>query len=528
MATTRSGQCMWAACSDGGAACVSLALQPLVYVRGPLAPPLAPAPAPPHAPAPAHYMQPAAAARLVAWSLGPYSAAVRVCASLTCAAGAVLSHAAPAVGCVLAPAEAPPDLSPDGSPDEPTDLSVELLVLAGEELYNRESSKRPNHKDLSRDTFNIGECHQDPVALRLRLAKCAQQAEYELEVAERAQRGAPRAPRATYQLRGQRECARATDGCTYAVLAPSAPAPSRCGPGRSPPPPRCVELAPDDACRIRGDAHLDPCAHRPRTMIEIDRSASAAAPRPTAAARPAAPRAPSVECGGGPAPSWCANPPPPASAPPRCRRPTIVERLQARPPESPNERRIHTSTIFSKAEKCSKSTTGGLENMLRSKQQLKEAGLGRVVVGNEAGRSAQEAPGGRLELAVPAGTRRVAVRVSLEGAAGGPCPSLPAPPLSAPPLSATSSAPVCGNKPSFCTKASTTSVRQDSWLSIKQIQKKLNRCGESSTDIKAVSRSPGRKHGTMAPTALQKAALPTRRCSSTSALLANTVVVGSV
>lgn len=57
---------MWAACSDGGAACVSLALQPLVYVRGALgpAPPLAPAPPPPPA---AHYMQPAAAEHLAAW-----------------------------------------------------------------------------------------------------------------------------------------------------------------------------------------------------------------------------------------------------------------------------------------------------------------------------------------------------------------------------------------------------------------------------------------------------------------------------
>ncbi|KAF9819826.1 hypothetical protein SFRURICE_004180 [Spodoptera frugiperda] len=623
---------------------------------------------------------------------------------------------------------------------------------------NPESSKRPNHIDPCRDTFNIGGCDQDPVALRLRLAKCVQEAAYWQEVAERACREPPRAPRADYCLHGQQECARATDGCTYAVLPPSecAPAPPRCGPGRTPPPPRCVELAPDDACRIRDDAHLDPCAHRPRIMIEIDRGASVCPPPgtvcpppgtvcpppgtvcpppgtvcPPPGTKPLPPgnvfpppgghafaQSPPASGGNGqaprraptgerqrnypchrpgtqapppgtvcpppgtvcpppgtkplppgnvfpppgtvcpppgtvcpppgtvcpppgtvcpppgtkplppgnvfpppgtvcpppgtvcpppgtvcpppgtvcpppgtvcpppertkpsrpdvpparhqapparqrvpparhrvpparhrvpparhrvpppgtvcpppasgcedPVPRWCANPPPLAPAPPRCRRPSILERLRARPPESPNERRIHTSIILSKGKNCSKSktTAGGLQNMLRSKQQLNEAGLGRVVVCNEAGRTEQKAPGGRLELSVPAGTRRVAVLVSLEGATGGACPPLPAPQLCAPPA-----APVCDNKPSFCTKTSTTSARPDSWLSIKQIQKKLNRCGESSSDVKASSRSPGRRHGTMAPSAPQKPAPPATRCSSTSALLATTVGVGSV
>ncbi|KAF9407882.1 hypothetical protein HW555_012253 [Spodoptera exigua] len=117
-----SGQCLWAACSDGGAVCVSLALQPLVRVRGALSPP--PAPPPPAA----HYMQPAADSQ----SLGPYSAQVRVCARLTCGGGAVLAHAAPAVCCVLAAGDASPDSSPDLLPDR----SSELLVLAGEELYS--------------------------------------------------------------------------------------------------------------------------------------------------------------------------------------------------------------------------------------------------------------------------------------------------------------------------------------------------------------------------------------------------------
>uniref|UniRef100_A0A2H1W3A8 SFRICE_019455 n=1 Tax=Spodoptera frugiperda TaxID=7108 RepID=A0A2H1W3A8_SPOFR len=152
VATRRDwGQCVWAACSDGGAACVSLALQPLVYVRGALgpAPPLAPAPPPPPA---AHYMQPAAAEHLAAWSLGPYSAAVRVCATRTCAGGAVLTHAAPAVCCVLAAADGADgaaDLSPDGSRDGSTDSLPDLLVLAGDEVYVWQSRATPQRQYLA-------------------------------------------------------------------------------------------------------------------------------------------------------------------------------------------------------------------------------------------------------------------------------------------------------------------------------------------------------------------------------------------
>lgn len=71
-------------------------------------------------------------------SLGPYSAAVRVCATRTCAGGAVLTHAAPAVCCVLAAADGADgaaDLSPDGSRDGSTDSLPDLLVLAGDEVY---------------------------------------------------------------------------------------------------------------------------------------------------------------------------------------------------------------------------------------------------------------------------------------------------------------------------------------------------------------------------------------------------------
>ncbi|KAH9636228.1 hypothetical protein HF086_007180 [Spodoptera exigua] len=305
-------------------------------------------------------------------------------------------------------------------------------------------------------------------------------------------------PRAACTACATRASARAprTDH-TYAVLPPAGGPAARCGPARRPPPPRCVQLAPDDACRIRRDAFLDPCAHRPRTIVDVDRSASAEP------ARPPAPRAPVPKTGDAPAPSWCANPPPPAAVPPRCRRPTIVERLRSRLPESSSDRRIHTSTTSSKAGKCAKSTTGGLESVLRSKQQLKAAGLGRVVVDSEAGCKEKKATGGRLELSVPAGTQRVAVRVSLEGATGGSCHAVPDSELST--ISCT---PVRKDNSTFCAKASTTSVRQDSWLSNK-FSKKYQ------TD--AVRAPPA------APPADA-----TRRCSSTSALLANTVVVNSV
>ena len=297
-------------------------------------------------------------------------------------------------------------------------------------------------------------CNQDPVALRLQVAAAARRAAYECEVACRAA-APPAAPTCDvpYALAGERECARATDGCTYAVLA-EPPASPRCGPCRTPPPPRCVELAPDDACRIRGDVHLDPCAHRPRVMIQIDRSAPAAC-----------------------APAPCPAPPP---APPRCRRPSIVERLRAHIPGCQSERRTHTSVALCKAKKPSESVSGGLEGMLRSKEQLKEAGVGRMVTDVEACQVNKDKPtGGQLELSVPPGTERVAVHVSLSRASGGTCPPPPTPlayPLSSSPTCSISRAP-CESTPG----------KRNPCLPIMQIKKKwASQCDQKSARAQTV------------------------------------------
>ncbi|KAJ8729778.1 hypothetical protein PYW08_001359 [Mythimna loreyi] len=228
-------------------------------------------------------------------------------------------------------------------------------------------------------------CDQDPVARRLQVANGVRRAHYERSVARRAAAcPAPCPCPAPYALAGQRECARATDGSVYTVLRDAAAGRARCGPGRAPPPPRCLQLAPDDACRIKSNEFLDPCAHRPRVILEIDRSCSS--PEPCAPS------------GGGP---------------PCCRQPTKVEILRAPNLACQNNRHTHTSVALFKA---ATPVCGGLEDMHNSKKHLKEAGLGRVVTDAAAGpASPSETLGGLVELCVPPGAVRVAVRVSLTG-----------------------------------------------------------------------------------------------------------------
>ncbi|KAL0803262.1 hypothetical protein ABMA28_017263 [Loxostege sticticalis] len=224
---------------------------------------------------------------------------------------------------------------------------------------------------------------RDRVARRLSLAERERRLDYEREVAARPSTYVRKAPPAPYTLGAERECARATDGRSYAVKcerAPSAP----CGPGRTPPPPRCVELVRDTECAIRNNVHLDPCAHVPRTIIDIDRSADRPASTPAAPAYPTSPapvsasRAssyPTSACPGQSPPTknltsrimeklsltrnspgascpksshepkcettgarragdtgWCQTQPKPAQVPPCCREPTTMEKIKRRGP----------------------------------------------------------------------------------------------------------------------------------------------------------------------------------------------------
>lgn len=116
----------------------------------------------------------------------------------------------------------------------------------------------------------------DPVARRLRAADELRHANY---VCELAKRELPPPEPAPYRLAGDRECANAIDGAEVTLLRgpvpPGAPAvrcPGPCGPCRSPPPPQCLEIARDTACKVSHDGILDPCAHRARILMAVSRT----------------------------------------------------------------------------------------------------------------------------------------------------------------------------------------------------------------------------------------------------------------
>lgn len=115
----------------------------------------------------------------------------------------------------------------------------------------------------------------DPVAKRLRAADEMRHANY---VCELANRELPPPEPAPYKLPGERECANTFDGMEVTVLhsktqprGPPVRCPGPCGPCRSPPPPQCLEIARDTACKIRTDGSVDPCAHRARILMAISR-----------------------------------------------------------------------------------------------------------------------------------------------------------------------------------------------------------------------------------------------------------------
>lgn len=97
-------------------------------------------------------------------------------------------------------------------------------------------------------------------------------------VCELANREVPPPEPAPYKLAGDRECANAVDGAEVTLLQSQAQprgqsvrCPGPCGPCRSPPPPQCLEIARDTACKISNDSTLDPCAHRARILMAISR-----------------------------------------------------------------------------------------------------------------------------------------------------------------------------------------------------------------------------------------------------------------
>ncbi|XP_072936557.1 uncharacterized protein [Epargyreus clarus] len=390
----------------------------------------------------------------------------------------------------------------------------------------------------------------DRVARRLAAAAAARREHYEREAAEHALAAAKtHAPAASsYRLAAGRECVRATDGCDYTISKNTEPKRHRthCGPDREPPAPRPVELAPTDACEISRGQRLDPCGHRPRILLEIDRNSTVSSTKEPSEDDPGASKAtpivsstitsPSSKVGlttrimeslnlkrdskvscskskvathytDEKTPSWCSSPPKPAAVAARCSKPSIVEQLRRRPGGTigrrcsdtrNNSRCMHTSTLSMTSDKSCNTPTDSaatsvvqdrvkdsgkqLESVLRERSQHKEIARGRVV--SPDGEPGSAAPGaGQLELRIPPAADSVRVRVALDFVPlqTGNCMV---------PVAITTNA---KSKTSNCTR-SLSSVNDNSWLSIRNIQKKWSgycknnkppTCGKSAPDRKA-------------------------------------------
>lgn len=112
------------------------------------------------------------------------------------------------------------------------------------------------------------------MAKRLRAADEMRHANYVCELADRE---SPPPDPAPYKLAGDRECANTIHGAEVTVVQPQAQprqtvhCPGACGPCRTAPPPMCLEIARDTACKVSNDGVVDPCAHRARILMAISR-----------------------------------------------------------------------------------------------------------------------------------------------------------------------------------------------------------------------------------------------------------------
>ncbi|KAJ0181518.1 hypothetical protein K1T71_002240 [Dendrolimus kikuchii] len=333
------------------------------------------------------------------------------------------------------------------------------------------------HDDNETASIREGGCGEenDRVARRLAAAELARRRDYEREVAAEEAAPRPAAPAATYSPGTERECAVATDARQYTVQPTRAGERVHCGAGRRPPAPRCVTLTPDRGCQIYDGSRVDPCAHRPRVLLEVDRRGDDSLPDPRSENRRTLAALTSVT-GSHPVgvQNWCNDPPKRITEPVRCRPQTLVERLRSRATVSkkpPSGRNLHTSTAHlrvsekSNGGKCTPTgddkktgtTADVVTTIMSDRSRLKEAGQGRVVPRPGRPRSTS---GGRLDLDIPEGARRVTVAVSLERTAEGFAGDANYRPVSTLATMSTSEA----------------GGRRDSWLSIEEIKKKISGC----------------------------------------------------
>ncbi|XP_063358912.1 mediator of DNA damage checkpoint protein 1-like [Cydia amplana] len=349
---------------------------------------------------------------------------------------------------------------------------------------------------------------RDVVAERIRCYEEHHRHVYENAVKERMSRPRTPLPPLKCPQPPEKPLELATDGRIYAVASDGpvprcSPTPvksSNCPTSRPPhPEPQPVTLEPLGDCRPKERQVVDPCAHTPRTILSIDRGnlkpqpeqscsqAKSTDPKPchenpknqsessykgitsrimdTIRSSRASPSKPK--------PQWCSKPPALASAPKRCRQPTLTERMRRGSP-SRNKRQLHTS-VTNLAEEAPKASgreaalaaSKKLAAALSERDSLKEAGRGRAVRAPSCASPTPPPPrptGGAMEFSVPADADTVCVRVSMgkrpipQGQPGTPTPrpGTPKP---------------CSGIP--CTPQSAS----DSWLSIKKLQQKISSCG---------------------------------------------------
>ncbi|CAG5038518.1 unnamed protein product [Parnassius apollo] len=430
-----------------------------------------------------------------------------------CAGGATLS-AVRAAG--------PP--CPTCPPRCPTCPSTRAFTY--EHLYAQDSSKSSSMNEVQCSTklsnATSGSCGDtlDRVAQRISAAKLARRLEYEREVAERKKLIASPPPPTKYWLGVDRETVRATDGRDYIVLHPNSTAAADSNiQRRTDTESSTVELDPATSCDINRVPHVDPCAHHPRILLKIDRSD---ANNSSSSHRVSSPpnfiskplqctpttsnqlrsqdysglskkidnkvTVPKKQCkGNGPEnlTDWCSSPPKMAPEPPRCRQPSLVERLRRRSKSScEGVRKLHSAIInlseydnnkidkhiTSKAELQSVisqviANTEKLNKMFHERNEQEETASGRIILEEQ-----RKGPieSGSLKLRVPAGAHTVQLRVTLHS------DSAPRPVLR-----------VRGSHSDHEIKRNAlfaNADKADSWLKkLKNIKKNLSDCGKDST-----------------------------------------------
>lgn len=312
---------------------------------------------------------------------------------------------------------------------------------------------------------------------------------------------------------------RATDGQDYTVTKLNKNE-RRCDASRNPPPPCPIPLDPVDNCKIKRDTHLDPCSHHPRIFVEIDRSQSLAT-----STKPSVPPAygstdttpkrctssgnltsriiesfkhhesksevrevnepKNIETDSkrGIDQNLCSKFPLPKHVPPRCKEPSLIERLRrrsggARSKTDNPRRQLHTGTYiydyrFSHSssnpmafQQKVGSNEDKLNSLLQERSHLSEVGRGRVTTSHENTNDDKCIGAGGIELKVPPSTEAVRVRVLLDF-------------NTAMPMSCAKNTVLnpASNRYNNVTNGSET------WLSIKNLQKKLKGCRKSENTI---------------------------------------------